>query len=57
LAILEKGIGKFIPIKTARNRNNLLWINADLKCLIRKRDKYFKIKNTTYNPRDILKTS
>jgi len=50
---LKKGLGKFIPFKTARNRNNLPWINADLKHLIQKRDNYFKIKNTTHNPRDI----
>ena len=49
---LKMGMEKFIPKKMAKRKNNLPWINADLKRLIRKRNKYFAIKNKTQNPRD-----
>ena len=50
---LNRGIDKFIPSKTAKEKNRLPWINADLKHLIRKRNKCFRTKNRTHNPRDI----
>ena len=50
---LHLGINKFIPSKIAKKKNLYPWIDADLRRLIRKRNRYFKIKNRTNNPRDI----
>ena len=50
---LHLGINKFIPSKIAKKKNLYPWIDADLRRLIRKRNRYFKIKNRTNNQRDI----
>ena len=39
--------------KIAKKKNFYPWIDADLRRLIRKRNRYFKIKKRTNNPRDI----
>jgi len=41
---LHLGINKFIPSKIAKKKNLYPWIDADLRRLIRKRNRYFKIK-------------
>ena len=50
---IHLGINKFIPSKIAKKKNLYPRINADLRRLIRKRNRYFKIKNRTNNPKDI----
>ena len=50
---LHLGINKFIPSKIAKKKNLYPWIDADLRRLIRQRNRHFKIKNRTNNPRDI----
>ena len=43
-ANLHIGINKFIPSKIAAKKNLYPWIDADHRRLIRKRNRYFKIK-------------
>ena len=50
---LHLGINKFIPSKIAKKNNVYPWIDTDFRRLIRKRNRYSKIKNRTSNPRDI----
>ena len=49
---LHLGINKFILSKIAKKKNLYPWIDVDLRRLNRKRNRYFKIKNRTNNPRD-----
>ena len=50
---IETGIDMFIPTKRAKKKDSLPpWIDTDIKRLIRKRNKYFTIKNKTRGPRD-----
>jgi len=52
--LFNSGIKKFIPSKIAKHwKNHLPWVKSTLKKLIRKRDKYFRIKNKTRKSRDI----
>ena len=50
---INSGIENFILSKVAKRKNHLPWVNSELKKLMRKRDKYFKIKNKTHKYRDI----
>ena len=50
---LHLGINKLIPSKIAKRKNFYPWIDVDLRRLIRKRNRYFKIKNRTNNSRDV----
>ena len=50
---LHLGINKFIPSKIAKKKNLYPRIDADFRRLIRKRNRNFKIKNRTNNPKDI----
>ena len=51
--LIETGTDMFIPTKKAKRKDSPPWIDADIKRLIRKRNKYFTIKNKTHCPKDI----
>ena len=48
---LHLGINKFIPSKIAKKKHLYPWIDADLRRLIRERNRYFKIKNNEQSKR------
>ena len=50
---LHLEINKFIPSKISKKENLYPWIDADLRRLIWKRNRYFKITNRPNNARDI----
>ena len=49
---LDKATSKYIPSKTARQKNGLPWVNRDIKRLIRSRNKLYKKHKQTGNPKD-----
>ena len=40
--VLGQGIDKFIPVRKAGTRDGFPWINQEIRCLMRKRDKLYK---------------
>ena len=39
---LDQGIDKFIPTRKSGTRDGFPWINQEIRCLMRKRDKLYK---------------
>ena len=50
--MLEKGIEKYIPHRTAKSYNGLPWLTSRLKKLIAKRDSMFVKSKKTGNDND-----
>ena len=49
---LQHGIDTHIPIRKARSNNGLLWINQEIRRLISRRDRYYKIWVRSRRPTD-----
>ena len=52
---LEQGIDKFIPTRKAGTRDDFPWINQEICCLMRKRDKLYKRMKRSGRPNDTKK--
>ncbi|MCG8079022.1 MAG: endonuclease/exonuclease/phosphatase family protein, partial [Candidatus Thiodiazotropha taylori] len=50
---LESSIGKHIPHKTARNKDGLPWMTTELKKLLKKKDRLYKKKKKSGDPKHI----
>ena len=49
---LEQGIDKFIPTRKSGTRDGFPWINQEICCLMRKRDKLYKRWSRSNRPYD-----
>ena len=49
---LQQGIHTFIPTRKAESRDGFPWINQEIRCLIRRRDKYYKRWTRSNRPTD-----
>ena len=52
VAKLQQGIDTFIPIRKARPKNGLPWINQEIRRLMRRRDKHYKRWTRSCRPID-----
>ena len=52
---LQQGIHTFIPTRKAKSRDCFLWINQEIRRLIRRRDKYYKHWTRSNRPTDCKK--
>ena len=47
---LEQGIDKFIPTRKSGTQDGFPWINQEIRCLMRKRDKLYKRRSRSSRP-------
>ena len=49
---LQQGINTLIPVRKAKSRDGLPWINQEIRRLMRRRDKYYKHWTRFFRPTD-----